>query len=207
MSEVVFGSTFEEENPELAVLLGNVGLIDIKREVKVNEQDWLDVGNFKPEAVDDDPGFKPIKGAYICRIDKLEHIKGENKETHEPFEFYSLSAQVTETLEGNKGDNRYLKKTYRGNADGVKSLLTDMFTSGIELDRSSPEAFDMSLGSTKDKTIKIRAWVWKPEKTMSGAFIPKDKREPKQSLKIVKDFKLSKGGKEKETLDSNKVPF
>lgn len=194
---MVFGGTFEEE----------FYFNKTKEKIEMEEKDWIDISNYKPEEVNDENEFKPIAGAYECRIDRLEHVTGKNKVTEEPFDFYSLSAQIEEVVEGDKGVGRYLKKTYQSNDEGIKKLLNDMFSSGIELDRSSKDAFDASLGSAKDKMIKIRAGVWTPEKDNKGNEIPEADRKARQTVKIVKAFKLGKKGKDNESPKSSEVPF
>jgi len=172
----------------------------------MEEKDWLDVSNYKPEEVLDDRDFKPISGAYECRIDRFERVKG-TQDSGETYDFYSLSLQVVKTLEGDKGNGRFLKKTYRGDNDGIKKMLNDMFTAKIDLDRSSQEALDISLASVKDKIVKVRARAWKPERTFDGEIIPEGERITKQTVKIVKEFKLGKKGEENESLKSSEVPF
>ena len=168
------------------------------------QQDFSWMKDYKPEEVNDDAGFKPLKGAYECRVDRLEHVKGTSDKTG-AYSFYSLSAEITAIVEGDKGVGRYLKKTYQADEKGVKSLLNDMFTSGIELDRSGIETLDASLGSAKDKSLKIRAWVWTPEKDRQGNVIPEEQRKTYQQLKVVKDFKVKKSKDKAVTAES--VPF
>lgn len=163
--------------------------------------------NFKPTEQTDDNSFKPLKGAYVCRIDRLEHKTGTAKASGNAYDFYSLKMQVTETVEGDKGDNRFLDKMYKNDDDGIQKIITDMFTSKIEgLDVSSVEAFDGSLGNVKDKSIKVRTWVWVPEKNQDGSVIPEDQRVGRQQLKVVNEFQLGKSGKKSEK-KSNEVPF
>lgn len=190
--------TFEEDFPEIA---------NKPKEILM-PADYNELNkNFKPEEVNDDSGFKPIKGAYICRIDRAEHKKGTAKTSGEPYDFYALKLQVTEVIEGDKGLNRFLDRVYRNDNDGIKKLLNDMFTSGIELDRSSEEALDASLSTLKDKTVKVRTWIWTPDKNRDGSPIPEEERTGRQQLKIIKEFKLGQAGKSNETAKDNEVPF
>ena len=200
--------TFEEENPELAAMLDQAGLVvEETKEEEVNMgANFDELKNFKPEEINDENEFKPLKGAYTCRIEKFEHKQGISERTGKEYDFYGLRLQVTETMEGDKGDNRFLDKIYRNDNEGIKKLLNDMFTAGIEIDRSSEQALDASLGTTKDKLVKIRAWVWTPEKDMAGNLIPEDQRVSRQQLKIIKEFKLGQE-KPRESLKSSEVPF
>ena len=182
--------------------------------LKQNEQrrlemlDFTELQSFTPEEINDENIFKPLKGAYECRIDRLEHIQGVSERSGEPYDFYSMNLEIMSMAEGDKGVGRYLKRTYNNDNEGVKKLLNDMFTSGIEVDRTSQEALDASLSSAKDKIVKVRTWIWTPEKTRDGEPIPEENRVGIQQVKVVKEFKLGKGGKDKsENPKPSEVPF
>lgn len=166
-----------------------------------------EVKDFMPEEINDETVFKPLDGAFECRIDRLARVQGNQKTTQEPYDFYSLSAEIVTVVDGEKGLGRYLNKNYNNDNEGIRKLLNDMFTSGIELDKSSQEAFDLSLSNAKDKIIKIRAWIWKPEKDRSGNIIPEMARKERQQLKVVKKFKLGKETGQNESPKASEVPF
>lgn len=194
---MTFGGTFEEE------------FILAQKEDEAM-LDFNELKDFTPEEINDESIFKPLKGAYECRIDRLEHVQGTSEKTGDPYDFYSMSLEIISITEGDKGVGRYLKRNYNNDNEGIKKLLNDMFTSGIELDRSSQEALDASLSSAKDKIVKVRAWVWTPEKTRDGQPIAEEDRVGIQQIKIVKEFRLGKGGKKgdkSENLSSSQVPF
>jgi hypothetical protein len=109
--------------------------------------------------------------------------------------------QITETIDGDKGNNRYLNKRYQNTNEKLKALMNDLFTAGIPFENGSREAFDLSLVNAIDKQVRLRAWVWTPDKDISGNPIAEDNRTPIQQMKIVKDFK-SKG-----KTPSSEVPF
>jgi len=155
---------------------------------------------YKPVEVKDDNDFKPLKGSYIVRVAKLTHNIGTSQKNGEPYDFYSLNMQVTETIDGDKGDNRYLNKRYQNNNEALKKLMNDLFTAGIEFDTGSREAFDLSLVNAIDKQMRVRAWAWTPEKKMDGTPIAEEDRIAIQQIKIVKDFK-------KGALKSTELPF
>lgn len=148
--------------------------------------------DYKPQEVKDEGDFKPLKGSYICRISKLTHNIGVSTRDNSPYDFYALNMQVTETVEGDKGENRYLNKRYQNTNEKLKSLMNDLFTAGIEFDSGSREAFDLSLTNAIDKQVRVRAWSWTPEKDIHGNIIPEEERTAIQQLKIVKDFKKTK---------------
>jgi hypothetical protein len=164
-------------------------------------QDFFgELKDYRPEEVKDDGDFKPLKGSYICRVAKLTHNIGVSTTTNEPYDFYAMNLQVTEVVSGDKGVNRYLNKRYQNTNEGIKKLMNDLFTAGIEFDKGSREAFDLSLTNAIDKQIRVRAWSWSPEKTRTGETIPEDERTAIQQMKIVKDFSGKK-------VKSSEVPF
>lgn len=197
---ILFGGTFEEDNKEL---------LEQNEQRRLAMLDFNELNkDYTPEEIHDETAFKPLKGAYECRIDRLERVKGISEKTKDPYDFYSMSLEIVDIVEGNKGVGRYLKRTYQADNEGIKKLLNDMFTSGIELDRTSEEAFDASLSSAKDKIVKVRAWVWTPDKDRDGNPIAEEDRVDRQQLKVVKTFKLGKGGKDKsENPKASEVPF
>jgi len=160
-----------------------------------------ELAGYQPEETKDDD-FKPIKGSYVCVVKRLTHNIGMSN-TNEPFDFYSLNVQVIETIEGMKGENRYLTKRFQNNLDSIKKLCNALFTAGIPFDNTGVrEAFDLSLTNAIDKQMRIRAYVWSPEKTRSGEPIPEDERTPLQMFNVVKEFK----GKGK-IVSSESIPF
>lgn len=156
--------------------------------------------DYKPEEVKDEGDFKPLKGSYICRVSKLTHNMGTSTKDGNPYDFYSLNMQITETIDGDKGNNRYLNKRYQNTNEKLKALMNDLFTAGIAFETGSREAFDLSLVNAIDKQIRVRTWVWTPEKDRNGNIIPEEDRTPMQQMKIVKDFK-------KGALKPTELPF
>jgi len=165
-------------------------------------QDFFgELKDYKPEETKDDSDFKPLKGKYIAIVKRLTHNIGVSTKDNSPFDFYFLNMQVVETIDGDKGKNRYLSKRYQNTNDGIKALMNDLFTAGILFETGSREAFDLSLTNAIDKQVRLRAWGWKPEKSMSGEPIAEEDRIAIQQMKIVKDF--AKKGK----TPSSEVPF
>ena len=164
-------------------------------------KDLIDSG-YKPELNKDDD-FKPVTGKYVCRIDSAGRVQGESKRDGAPYDFYTLSTQVVEVIEGDKATNRFLKLRYNADAEGMKKLLNDLFTAGIALETSSQDAFDAALAGLKDNTLNIRAWVWTPDKDRSGNPIAEENRVPYQQIRITKEFK----GKSKASKVSSDILF
>ena len=158
---------------------------------------------FQPEVVKDETDFQPITGKYICRIDSAGRVTGKSERTGNEYDFYSVSLQVAEIVDGDKATNRFLKINYNKDADGVKKMLNDLFTAGISLGVSSDKELDEALPMIKDKTMNIRCWVWTPEKDKNGNPIPEENRKAYQQTRVVKEFK---GKKKADTIKSN-IPF
>lgn len=175
-----------------------------KKGVKMDDilKSLIDAG-FTPEVQEDDMDFKPITGKYICRIDSAGRVSGKSEKTGDDYDFRSVSLQVAEIVDGDKATNRFLKLNYNCDADGVKKLLNDLFTAGIDMAVKFDVELDEALPMLTDKTMNIRAWVWTPEKDRSGNLIPEEKRQSRQQLKVVKDFK----GKKKAETAKSEVPF
>lgn len=157
---------------------------------------------FKPE-VNEDKGFEPVNGKYVCRIDSAGRVQGKSPKTGDDYDFYSVNAQVIEIVDGDKATNRFLRLRYNNTEDGIKKLLNDLFTAGIEAGADSQDELDTALPQLTDKTMNIRAWVWRPDKDMQGNPIPEDERRNLQSLRVVKEFK----GKTKPDTATTDVPF
>lgn len=156
--------------------------------------------DYKPEEVKDEGGFVPFKGSYVCRVTRLTHNVGISTKDNNPYDFYSLNLQVIEVIDGDKALNRYLTKRYQNTNEGIKKLMNDLFTSGVEFEKGSREDFDLSLTNAIDKQMQVRTWIWTPDKDMSGNPIPEDERIAKQQFKIVKDFSGKK-------VKSSEIPF
>lgn len=144
----------------------------------------------------DDSGFEILKGSYLCAVTKLA------LETHEQYGTrYQLELTVNEVIDGNGTAGRKLWKRYNADDGGFKKLLNDMFTAGIEIPRSSIDEFNGNLNAALDKDVTLRAWGWKPEKTVKGEQIPEDERQTIQQFKIVNASKVKKTKKQGE------IPF
>ena len=151
----------------------------------------------------EDRGFEPITGKYVCRIDSAGRVKGESKRTGDPYDFYALNVQVVEIVDGDKATNRFLRLRYNPDAEGIKKLLNDLFTASIAIEAATEEDLEVELELLKDKTLNIRAWVWTPDKDRNGNPIAEEDRIPYQQLRVVKEFK----GKSKPTEVGSGVPF
>lgn len=160
----------------------------------------LKESNYKPEEQKDGNEFAPLSGAYNATIDRIERITGDKNGV--PYDFYSLSMQIYETVDGDKGDNRYLKQTYNVDDKGMKKFMDDMFSSKINvLDFNSLSSLDASLPSAVGKAVHVRAWVRTKQIKEGDKWVDSPTGEKKQYLKIVSEFKIKK----KDT--TGKVPF
>lgn len=93
--------------------------------------------NITPSKDEGEIGFKPLRGGYKGEIKRIEHKTGSN--SFGDFDKWSLAIQITQTLEGDKGDNRWLFKEYNNLAykdpngkfetkalDGSRNLIRDL---------------------------------------------------------------------------------
>ena len=162
---------------------------------------------WEPKPGTDDSEFKPLKGAYVCRIDGLTRKVGVSERTGDDYDFYTLKLQVTDTIEGDRGTNRYLDKVYNSDDNGRRALANDLFTAGIEFDKTSEDAFDASLVTTKDKTMNVRAWSRPKMVKIGDEWEKKEPEELKQYIKKVKEFKLKGVPKSTENVKTETTPF
>jgi len=165
------------------------------------DMDWDTLKDYEPVELEDSVDFRPLKGAYVCRVESIQRKKGTSAKGNE-YDFWSFRAQVIETIEGDKGDNRFLDKTYgmimtswTTPEDEMKRLLNDLFTNGLEYDLSSEEAFEVSLESLIDKIVNVRAWVRTSKKDGN-------KYQSFKFVKVIKGRESSKGSEE-----TVKAPF
>ena len=144
------------------------------------------LSGYEPEIVKD-VDFEPIKGAYEARVDSISRKTGTSERGNE-FDFYSFNVQIVKTVEGDRGENRFLRKNYNmiqdeysTPADNMKRLFNDLFTCGIAYDKSSEEALAQSLASAKDKLVNVRTWVKSDKNDLDKKY---------QQVKFVKEIKL-----------------
>ena len=169
---------------------------------KMDILEQLRQAGFTPQE-NEDKGFEPVNGKYICRIDSAGRQTGNSKKTGEPYDFFAVNVQVAEIVDGDKATNRFLRLRYNPDADGIKKLLNDLFTAGIAIEAKTEEELAIELELLKDKTLNIRAWAWTPEKDRQGNVIPEENRVAFQQLRVVKAFT---GKNKPETIEGN-VPF
>jgi len=118
---------------------------------------------------DFDDEIKALRGDYKGEVKRFNYV--------ESFNFYGVSIRITETVKGDKGDNRYVDKTfnlgesqYQTEDEGKDKLLVALKTIGV----ASP---DEAVG----KTICIKVRPNGTKKDKSGW--------PKHIVTIVKEFK------------------
>ena len=156
---------------------------------------------YKPEE-NADKGFEPVTGKYVCRIDSCGRVQGVSQATNNPYDFYALNTQVVEVVDGNKATNRFLKKNYNNDSEGIKKLVNDLFTAGIALSAKSQDELDAELATLTDKTMNIRAWARKKQRKEGDVWVDDESGEMRQYTAVVKSF-----GKAKADTASGNVPF
>ena len=150
--------------------------------------DYDFIKQFAATPAEDSNQFEPVAGCYVGVVTKAEKVTGEKD--GKAYAFHALSIIISETKDGDQAVGRYLSKTYNNINPSEysepiaekKKLLTDLVTMGIEIPKTlnNDEAFDMLVGTAKDKQVCCRAW-----KTKGG----------KQAVKIVKEIKPRKAKK------------
>ena len=173
-------------------------------------QDVLDLFGGKPfERVEDSEGIdfdKPIKGKYVARIVKLERYSGQSDKCIDDvnltgdYDFWSLNLQVEEDMEGDKGGNRYLSKTYSNTAnrfqddpdEGAKKLMQDLFTADVkyevkkETDSTCHTIIEALSPQIIDQLVNVSAY---------------GSKKGKQVVRIVAELKLKKGSQKEDDGD------
>ena len=140
----------------------------------------LDTG-FKP-TLNSDEDFPALEGEYGVSVKTLR--PWDNKDTQQK-EAYMLQLSISNTLSGETADGRLLTRFYRiaGNGydgtaitseqagDNLKRLCNDLFTLGVELDRSSSEALEASFANAIGAVGFARAWKSKNRNDPEGALV------------------------------------
>lgn len=168
--------------------------------------DALRAQGFKAsENVDED--FPPIKGEYkaVVKAIRPEQTDGMADRYHAQF-------KIVQTLSGDMADNRVLLRNYRFGGvnfdksavteqqavEAIKAMANDAKTCGVELDLSSDEALEVSLGNWLDKECYIRSW-W---------FSPRDDADRKLQMFVIKTAKdLRKDSKDGAAGKTSRAPF
>lgn len=159
---------------------------------------------FKPEVIEDEGGFEPVKGKYVVRIDSAGRRTGVSERTGRDYDFRTVKMQVCEIVSGDKATNRFFDLVYNTDVEGTKRLLNDLFTAGIEVRATEDVGLDAELETLVDKTMNVRAWVAPRRAKQGDEWVNVEPREDVQRLKIVKDFRGN--SKKQDSIKSN-VPF
>lgn len=161
---------------------------------------------FQPE-IQEDGSFEPFTGKYVARITECGRKTGVSKNTGNAYDFISMKLEIVEHKEGAKAIGRRLDKIYSMDDKGMKALMNDLFTAGINnCNSSSEEEFGMFLSTLTDKLVNVSCWA-RPKSVKdptSGAWVEAVPKEMKQWFKIVATLKLKAGG---DTAKTESVPF
>jgi hypothetical protein len=119
-----------------------------------------------------------------------------------------MKLEVVEHKEGAKAIGRRLDKIYSFDDKGIKALMNDLFTAGINnCNSTSDEEFAMFLSTLTDKLVNVSCWARpKSIKNAEGKWEEAVPKEMKQWFKIVATLKL-KGGEGTAKVDNNNPPF
>lgn len=159
---------------------------------------------YKPEVIEDDGGFEPVKGQYICRIDSAGRKVGKSEKTGDDYDFRTIKFQVADIVSGDRAINRFFDLTYNPDIEGTKRLLNDLHTAGIEIKATNDSELDAELETLRDRTANVRTWVRTKQIKDGDRWIDDPLGEKKQWIKVVKEFK---SGKKKPSSIKSDVPF
>lgn len=161
---------------------------------------------FVPE-LQEDSSFEPFTGKYVARITECYRKTGVGKGTNEPYDFVAMKLEIVEHKEGQKAIGRRLDKIYSFDDKGVKALMNDLFTAGINnCNSASDEEFSMFLSTLTDKLVNVSCWARPKSKKVGDKWEEVVPKEMKQWFKIVATLKL-KGGDGTAKVDNSSVPF
>ena len=160
---------------------------------------------FVPE-LQEDSSFEPFTGKYVARITECYRKTGVGKGTNEPYDFVAMKLEVVEHKEGQKAIGRRLDKVYSYDSKGMKALMNDLFTAGINnCNSASDEEFAMFLSTLTDKLVNVSCWARAKSKKVGDKWEEVVPKEMKQWFKIVATLKLK--GAEGAKVDNSSVPF
>ena len=151
--------------------------------------------SYKPQEVTD--GFKNISGGYYCKIEEAKHLVGISENTGDKYDFYSIRTRVMETIEGDRGEGRFLDITFQNTDAGLAKLADTMFTIGVNPDSPNREEFDKKIEGLASLECFVRAWEHKDPSSGKEYY----------NKKIVKELKIRKSAKKQGTKKESEVPF
>ena len=148
--------------------------------------DWGFLAGHKPKEND---AIEPLTGAYIAVINRLAPGVNRNDQSAQ----IEAEFQVVEVLDGDGNPGRKLWKRYPETEKGMTSLVNDLFTAGIEVDRKGgEEAFKASLDRAVGKNVHVKARAWTPTVNRDGSEIPEDEQKPIQLFNVISEKRLAK---------------
>lgn len=148
---------------------------------------------FKPEKIQDSSlgsEFKPLKGKYVCEIEKVTVKEGEWA-SGDKYKKLALTLRVKETIDGDKGNNRIffdetslIDTTYKDNLTKAEAhaakLNIKLYTAGYDMgltEDSTESDFIKAAEGAVGTRCNISAWV----------------QDGKQRIKFVEEFVGVKG--------------
>lgn len=142
---------------------------------------------------------QPLDGQYIGEVTKVAVFDKDNGG-----KTLSFSIQITQTISGDKGERRYLNKKYNvgevvwadrtiSAEDSMEELLKGLLAIGIYNTqmtfKSEADLIEHIKTNAIGKSVNLRTW---PQKDKVTKEVKRDtKGWPKQSVKFVKEFKLT----------------
>jgi len=150
---------------------------------------------YAPEIIEDSSAsIEPLNGKYVARISSCERVKGEKD--GKKYDFYSTKFTVTKTVEGTKGENRRLQRTFSltdsewsTGAENVKKFCNMLFTILGHDFACTAEGIQEACEETQGKLCRLSVWPNKRD----GVVQVDNQGWPKHNVKVIAEFK--KNGK------------
>ena len=138
--------------------------------------DVLMASGYQPEA-NTDEAFETLTGQYRCHCSQLRSEPADQRHSERWAAQYLIDevidGTVVDTTVSNEKRRRFFKSYSKTeDAQGLKSMLNDLFTMGVTLDTSSDKALEASLINAIGKEAFIRSWGWTPKTARDGTPIP-----------------------------------
>ena len=150
---------------------------------------------FAPEIIEDSSiSIEALNGKYVARVPECSRVTGEKD--GKPYDFYSTKFTVTKTVDGIKGENRRLQRTFSlsdsewsTGAENIKKFCNMLFTILGHDFACTAEGIAEACGEAQGKLCRLSVWPNKRD----GAVQTDNQGWPKHNVKVVAEFK--KNGK------------
>lgn len=101
-------------------------------------------------------------GDFIVNLKPIRMIQGKKDPTKQWIIIEGDVIRVVSTKEGNQAvcGSEFFRMYDGSDADGMQRFDNDCKTIGIEIDKSSQEAFEVSFANSENKKAYVRGWTY-----------------------------------------------